>query len=130
RDEWLLRALDASTERHAPVLIMQAEMHLKHKQYQAALATLQQLEARGEITPRAIMLLARIHRQTRDWRALAELEPQLRATRGVSRAFADETVAQIYLDRLKEAGDARDVQALRTAWKELPRSLTQRAEIV
>jgi HemY protein len=130
RDEWLLRALDAAGERHAPVLIMQAEMHLKHKQYQAALATLEQLEARGESTPRAIMLLARIHRQTRDWRALAELEPQLRATRGVSRAFADETVAQIYLDRLKEAGDARDVQALRTAWKELPRSLTQRAEIV
>jgi hypothetical protein len=47
RDEWLLRALDASTERRAPVLIMQAEMHLKHKQYQAALATLQQLEARA-----------------------------------------------------------------------------------
>jgi HemY protein len=130
RDEWLLRALDASTERRAPVLIMQAEMHLKHKQYQAALATLQQLEARGETTPRAIMLLARIYRQTRDWRALEALEPRLRATRGVSRAFADETVAQIYLDRLKEAGDARDVQALRTAWKDMPRSLTQRGEIV
>ena len=32
RDEWLARALEASTDRRAPVLIMQAEMHLKHKQ--------------------------------------------------------------------------------------------------
>lgn len=130
RDDWLLRALDASPQRRAPALIMQAEMHLRHKQYQAALATLQQLEARGEANPRAIMLLARIHRQTQDWRSLQELEPRLRTTRGVTRAFADETVAQIYLDRLKEAASARDASGLRATWKELPKSLAQRAEIV
>jgi len=130
RDELLTRALEASTERRAPALIMQAEMHLKHKQFQAALATLQQLDARGESNPRAVMLLARIYRQTEDWQQLQLLEPRLRSTRGVSTAFADETVAQIYLDRLKAAGTAEDVEALRSAWKDLPKSLTQRAEIV
>ncbi len=105
-------------------------MHLKHKQFPAALAALQQLEATGESPPRAVMLLARIYRQTADWQQLQLLEPRLRSTRGVSAAFADETVVQIYLDRLKAAGSAADVNALRSAWKELPKSLAQRAEIV
>lgn len=130
RDELLAKAVDASTDRRAPALIMQAEMHLKHKQYQAALATLQQLEARGESTARAVMLLARIYRQTEDWQQLQALEPRLRDTRGVSTTFADEVVAQIYLDRLKDAGAKADTDALRAAWKEMPKSLTQRAEIV
>jgi len=130
RDELLARALEASPDRRAPALIMQAEMQLKHKHFQAALATLQQLEAHRETSPRAVMLLARIHRQTGDWRQLQLLEPRLRATPGVTAAFADETVAQIYLDRLKAAGTAGDSGSLRAAWKELPRSLMQRAEIV
>ena len=57
RDEWLARALEASTERRAPALIMQAEIHLKHKQLQAAMATLEQLEASGEQNARGLLLL-------------------------------------------------------------------------
>lgn len=130
RDEWLAKALETSADRRAPALIMQAEMHLKHKQFQAALATLNQLEASGESTPRAVMLLARIFRQTGDWEKLQALEPRLRSTPGISTAFADETVAQIYLDRLKAAGTAASAEQLAAAWKELPKSLAQRAEIV
>lgn len=130
RDAWLAKALEVSTDRRAPALIMQAEMHLKHKQLQAALAALNQLEASGERSARSVTLLARIFRQTGDWEQLQALEPRLRSTRGVSTALADETVAQIYLDRLKAAGTAADVRQLESAWKELPRSLTQRPEIV
>jgi len=130
RDELLAKAVEASPERRAPALIMQAEVYLKHKQYQAALATLNQLEASGEQSARGVMLLARIYRQTGDWEKLQALEPKLRSTRGISTAFADETVAQIYLDRLKAAGTAADVKQLELAWKEVPKSLSQRAEIV
>lgn len=130
RDELLAKAVEASPDRRAPALIMQAEVYLKHKQYQAALATLQQLEASGEQSARGVMLLARIYRQTGDWEKLQALEPKLRSTRGVSTAFADETVAQIYLDRLKAAGTATAAKQLELAWKDLPKSLAQRAEIV
>ncbi|HWK72728.1 MAG TPA: heme biosynthesis HemY N-terminal domain-containing protein [Povalibacter sp.] len=129
RDELLAKAVEASPERRAPALIMQAEVYLKHKQYQAALATLNQLEASGEQSARGVMLLARIYRQTGDWEKLQALQPKLRSTRGISTAFADETVAQIYLDRLKAAGTAADVKRLELAWKEVPKSLSQRAEI-
>lgn len=130
RDELLAKAVEASPERRAPALIMQAEAYLKHKQYQAALATLNQLEVSGEQSARGVILLARIHRQTGDWEKLRALEPKLRSTRGVSTAFADETLAQIYLDRLKAAGTAADRKQLELAWKEVPKSLSQRAEIL
>lgn len=130
RDELITKALDASPDRRAPALIMQAEMYLKHKQFQAALEALSQLEARGEGNARSMLLTARILRQTGDWEKLQALEPRLRVTRGISTAFADETVAQIYLDRLQAAGRNSDAAALAQAWKELPKSLAQRAEIV
>ena len=76
RDEYINRALDTPGAPRAPALIMQAEMHLKHKQYQAALAALQQLEAHGESNARAVLLMARIYRQTGDWQALQGLVPR------------------------------------------------------
>jgi HemY protein len=130
RDELLSRALEASNNRRAPVLIMQAEIHLKHKQLAAALATLEQLEASGESNARGLLLLSRVHRQTGEWQRLLEIEPRLRSTRGIPPAVADETVAQIYLDRLKAAGAAADPEQLASAWKDIPKSVARRADIV
>lgn len=130
RDEWLARALDLPAESHAPVLIMQAELFLKHKQVHAAQTVLEQLEMRNEQNARGLLLLARVYRQTGDWEKLQALEPRLRTTKGITTAVADETVAQIYLDRLKAAGARADSAALRSAWKDMPRSLTRRTDIV
>lgn len=130
RDEWLVRALEVSADRRAPALIMQAEVLLKHKQLQPALATLEQLEATEEQNARGLLLLARVYRQTGDWQKLQALEPRLRSTRGITAAMADETVAQVHLDRLKDAGTRCDLAELRAAWKETSRSLAKHPEIV
>lgn len=130
RDELLARALENSTDRRAPVLIMQAEIHLKHKQLASALATLEQLEASGESNARGLLLLSRVHRQTGQWQRLLEIEPRLRSTRGIPPAVADETVGQIYLDRLKAAGAAADPEQLASAWKDIPKSVARRPDIV
>jgi HemY protein len=130
RDEWLARALEVSSDRRAPALIMQAEVLLKHKQVQAALATLEQLEATKEQNARGLLLLARTYRQMGDWQKLQALEPRLRSTRGISAAMVDETVAQVHLDRLKDAGNKCDLTELRAAWKETSRSLAKHPEIV
>ncbi|MET0534423.1 MAG: heme biosynthesis HemY N-terminal domain-containing protein [Steroidobacter sp.] len=130
RDEWLQRALEFANGRRAPALIMQAELHLKHKQLQAALATLEQLEATQEQNARGLLLLARAYRQSGDWQKLQALEPRLRSTRGISAAMIDETVAQVHLDRLKDAGTKCDLTELRAAWKETSKSLAKHPEIV
>jgi HemY protein len=130
RDEIIARALESSNERRAPALIMQAEMQLRHKQLQAAQTTLEQLEASGEQNARGLLLLAKVFRQTGNWERLQALEPRLRSTRGISTSIADETVTQIYLDRLKAAGAAADAKLLAAAWKQMPKSVMQRPEIV
>jgi HemY protein len=71
-----------------------------------------------------------VHRQTGQWQRLLEIEPRLRSTRGIPPAVADETVAQIYLDRLKAAGNAADLEQLGSAWKDMPKSLARRPDIV
>ena len=130
RDEWLAKAVETSIDKRAPALIMQAEMHLKHKQFDAALTTLNQLEARGEQNARGLLLLARVFRQTGDWEQLQAIEPRLRSTRGISKSVADEAMSQIHLDRLKAVAGAPNSKNLATAWKELPKSLAQRPEMV
>jgi HemY protein len=130
RDDLLAKALDAAVERRAPILIMQAELLIKHQQLDAALATLEQLENCGEQNARGLLLLARIYRQTGDWEKLQALEPRLRSTRSIDTSVADETVAQIYLDRLKSLAVAPDREALASAWKSTPKSLAQRSNIV
>lgn len=130
RDDWLARALDIAGERRAPVLIMQAELLLKHQKTEAALATLEQLENCDEQNVRGLLLLARIYRQTGAWEKLQALEPRLRNTRGVNTAMADDTVAQIYLDRLKSVALKADRDALASAWKTTPKSLARRPDIV
>jgi HemY protein len=130
RDEYLQRALEVAPERRAPALVMQAEVLLKHKQLQAALTTLEQLEATQEQNARGLLLLARVYRQLGDWQKLQALEPRLRSTRGITAAMVDETVAQVHLDRLKDAGTQGDLNELKAAWKETSRSLAKHPEIV
>lgn len=130
RDEYLARALEVSADRRAPALIMQAEALLKHKQLPAALATLEQLEATKEQNARGLLLLARVYRQMGAWQKLQALEPRLRGTKGITAAMVDETVAQVHLDRLKDAGGKGDLAELRAAWKETSKSLAKHPEIV
>src|SRR5690606_36497210 len=120
REEWLARALECAGENRTSPLILQAEMHLKHKQTQAAVTVLEQLDASGGLNARGLALLARAYRQLAEWRRLQELEPRLRSTRGVPVSLAAETVAQIHIDRIKAAGAARDASELRAAWKDAP----------
>jgi HemY protein len=122
--------LEVAPDRRAPALVMQAEVLLKHKQLQAALTTLEQLEAMKQQNARGLLLLARAYRQSGDWQKLQALEPRLRSTRGISPALVDETVAQVHLDRLKDAGTKCDLNELKTAWKETSKSLAKHPEIV
>lgn len=127
-DDWLAKALDQVTEERAPVLITQAEILLRHKRPQAALTVLEQLETSGETNARALVLLARIYRQTGDWERLQALEPRLRGSGGIADSVIDELVVQIYLDRLQAAGASKDYAQVSAAWDAAPASVTRRPD--
>lgn len=129
-EDWLAKALDTTSGERAPVLITQAEILLRHKQPQAAFKVLEQLEVSGERNSRALILLARIYRQTGDWQRLEQLEPKLRSARGIPDSLIDELVVQVYLDRLKSAGSSGDFSMVAAAWEAAPTSVTRRADVV
>jgi len=129
RDEWLAKALDVAPTERAPIHITQAEMFLRHNQIDAALTTLQQLEASGHQNARGLMLLARIYRQQGDWQKLKALEPKLRSS-NVASSAVDEILAQIHLDQLKAAATAKDKNLMEQAWREVPKSMSARPDVV
>ncbi|MGC3983072.1 MAG: heme biosynthesis HemY N-terminal domain-containing protein [Steroidobacteraceae bacterium] len=130
RDEWLAKALDVAPEQRAAVHITQAEMLLRHNQLAAALTTLEQLDASGHQNARGLSLLARIYRQQGDWQKLKLLEPRLRSTAGIQASAVDEILAQVHLDMLKAAGNAANTAQLEQAWREVPKSMAKRPDMV
>ncbi len=130
RDEWLAKALDVAPTERAAIHITQAEMLLRHNQTNAALATLEQLDASGHQNARGLMLLARIYRQLGNWQQLQALESRLRNTAGIPAAAIDEVLAQVHLDRLKAAGAAKDRAQLSQTWRDVPKTMGERPDVI
>jgi HemY protein len=130
RDAWLGLARDAGVGDPAPVLITIAEMKLKSGDGEAALEALGALERLGPLSPRALLLLARVYRQRGDFDRLRQLEPQLRATRGVTPAAIAEIMDTLYTDMLRVATERGGLAALDAVWDEATRAARRRPGVV
>ncbi|HSN70415.1 MAG TPA: heme biosynthesis HemY N-terminal domain-containing protein [Steroidobacteraceae bacterium] len=130
RDRWIAKALEAAPTESAPARITQAEFQIKHKQFEFARTTLEELDAAGQQNPRGVLLLARVYRHLGLWDKLEALEPQLRRLKSLPSGAREDIVAQIHLEHLETAGKTRDRTQLEQAWNDTPRPLTQRPDIV
>jgi len=124
RDDWLRLACETTPEAQTAVQLTQAELQLAHHQHEEALATLRRDEQRDAGHPMALRLLARLHEQTGDWRALARLVPRLRKRRAMDRDELDALQLRA-VTRLFES-DGLTHEMLDGAWQDLPRRLRQR----
>ncbi|HTE42825.1 MAG TPA: heme biosynthesis HemY N-terminal domain-containing protein [Steroidobacteraceae bacterium] len=127
-DQWLSQALQADPDNPAPAMITQAELYLKRNQLQQALGVVRDLHARDPRNERALELLARIYRQTGDWRQLEDLIPKFRQITGPDRGLIEDVEAQIALDRLKAVGN--DGKQLATVWSQLPTPVAKRTDVI
>jgi HemY protein len=126
----LSEALNADPSNPAPALITQAELYLKRNQTQQALTILTDLHARDPRNERALELLARVYRQSGDWRQLQALVPKFQSIKGPDRGLIEEVEAQIALDRFKAIGASADGKQLAAAWQELPSTLSKRSDVI
>jgi HemY protein len=130
RDQWLAMAREAAADDPGPVLIAVADFNLRGGRTDAALEALRSLEQLGSLSPRALLLLARVYRQHGDFDLLRKLEPRLRSTRGVAPTAVDEIMDALYADMLKVATDKGGLAAVNAVWDDATRAARRRPGVV
>jgi HemY protein len=123
RDEWLAHAQEAAPEERAAVLVTLAEMQMRRGQDEAALQTLEQLDASGDLNSRGLELMARLCQKLGRGAQLQALGPRLRSAKELPDEQVNELLAQVQLEEIRAAGDRGDQARLEKAWSDLPRSL-------
>ena len=122
RDDWLAQAQQVSPEERAPALITLAEMQMRRGQHEAALTTLEQLDASGDLNSRGLELMARLAQKLGRGELLRNLGPRLRSAKELPEAQVNELLAQAELEELRAAGGRGDPAAVEAAWNALPRN--------
>jgi HemY protein len=122
RDEWLARAQEAAPGERAAALVTLAEMQMRRGQDGAALQTLEQLEASGDLNSRGLELMARLCQKLGRGEQLRALGPRLRSAKELPESQVNEILAQVQLEEVRAAAELRDAAKVQAAWGEVPRS--------
>jgi HemY protein len=130
RDTWLAQAQEAAPAERAAVLVTLAEMKMRRGQDAAALQTLGQLDASGDLNSRGLELMARLCQKLGRGEQLRALGPRLRAAKELPDAQVNELLAQVQLEEVRAAGDGRDAAAVQSAWGDVPRSTRKAPQAV
>jgi HemY protein len=123
RDQWLAQAQESAPDERAAALVTLAEMQLRRGQDQAAVQTLEQLDASGDLNSRGLELLARLYPKLGRGDRLLALGPRLRSAKELPASQVSELLAQVQLEEVRAAGEAGDQSRLEKAWSELPRGV-------
>ena len=123
RDEWLQHAQEQAPDERAAALVTLAEMQMRRGQDEAALQTLEQLDASGDMNSRGLELMARLCQKLGKGERVRALAPRLRSAKELPEAQVNEILAQAQLEDVRAAGERRDRAALLRAWSDLPRAL-------
>lgn len=123
RDEWLSRAQEHAPEERAAALVTLAEMQMRRAQDEAALQTLEQLDASGDLNSRGLELMARLLQKLGRGERLLALGPRLQSAKELPEQKVNEILAQVQLEEVRAAGEKRDQSRLEKAWSGLPRGV-------
>jgi len=121
RDNYLKAAHEANPEAELAIGVTRAELQLAHQQTEQALATLTHLHSVAPKHDYVTMLLARVYRELKDWRALVDLLPDLRRKKLLNPALLQEMELDGYRGVLQMASG--DQQAFEAAWGRIPKDL-------
>jgi HemY protein len=121
RDEWLALAQEAAPGERAAALVTLAEMQMRRGQDGAALQTLEQLDASGDLNSRGLELMARLCQKLGRGEQLRALGPRLRSAKELPEAQVNELLGQVQLEEVRAAGEQRELAAAHAAWSNLPR---------
>lgn len=130
RDEYLRLASEISPDTRVAVGLTQAELQIRQKQFEEALASLQQLDEIAPKHPQVQKQLAKLLYQLQDWNRLYEMLPALNKNPIITTDELNKIQKDAAAGLMQELGETGDAARLDEVWKQLPKSAKQQAETV
>jgi HemY protein len=130
RDEYLRLASEASPEAEVAVGLTQAELQVRARQYEEALATLKHLQEIAPRHPHVLKQLARLRYELKEWPALMEMLPQLHKSPVLQPEEVSKFEAAAVSGMMRKAGQTGDLEQLQALWKHLPKNARQEVAIL
>ena len=130
RDEYLRLASETRPDARVAVGLTQAELQIRQKQYEEALASLQQLEEIAPRHPQVQKQLAKLLYQLQDWDRLYEMLPLLNKNPIITTEALNKIQKDVAVGLIEQTGQTGDAAELDELWKKLPKSAKQQAEAI
>ncbi|PJG58618.1 heme biosynthesis HemY N-terminal domain-containing protein [Aeromonas cavernicola] len=123
RDHYLQKAQEEHPKAELALALTQTQLQIEQGQYDAALATLEQLVALHPRHPLLLDQLRQVYLARQEWVALCNLIPTLHKAGKLTPKQEEELQQQAWSGRLTQAATTQ--ASLQALWQELPRKLRQ-----
>lgn len=128
RDQYLQEAAKAQPDAHIAIGLTQAQLKIRHRQYEQALATLNHLRELSPHHPYVLKLLHQLYTKLGDWERIIELLPKLHK----NRVYSAERVADIeviaWAELLSLIAKRDGLTAVNEQWLKLSKNVRKRPE--
>ena len=125
RDRYLTLAYQQAPTAKIAVGLTQAELQLRHQQWEQALASLRHLQQLAPRHPRVLAALAGLYRELGDWASFLELLPILHKRQVLPKQALEDLERQAHVAQLT-AGE-RDVREI---WSRIPKAMQDDTEVL
>jgi len=125
RDYYLKLALERNPKAEIAIALVQAELQLAQAQFDQAQTTLTRLRALAPRNSQVVRLLMQLYLRQKDWQQLRILLPELQRSQVLNSEQWQRLATQAYREQILELGASRDLDGMKSGWKQLPSSLQQ-----
>jgi HemY protein len=125
RDYYLKLALERHPDAELAVLLVCAELQLAATQLDQAQTTLTRLRAMSPRNAEVLRLLMKLYLQQQDWQQLRKLLPELQRSQVLDSGRWQRLAVQVYQEQALQLAATRDLEAVKSAWRQLPAALQQ-----
>ncbi|TQV88408.1 heme biosynthesis protein HemY [Aliikangiella coralliicola] len=120
RDAYLRLAHQAEPAAKVAIGLTQAQLQLKHGQYEQALASLNKIKIDNPSHPYVLKLLCRLFNTLQDWEQLYEILPALKKNQVFEAQELQSIEENCVTGLLKKQANQGKIESLRDTWQKLP----------
>lgn len=125
RDEYLLKATQASPQSDIAIGLTQATLQAQNQQWEQTYATLKNLHTNHPQQKTILKRLAMTLKKMAAWQEIIDLLPQLKRTQSLTSQALEAIKIEAYYGLIQHAAQHSDLARLHQCWAQLPRNLRE-----